>query len=164
MKALGVGKHRGWCCDGVDKREHRYAICRREPWDWWKYKNPPEGHFGEAVEAKTDGAVNEGRSCRSTSFCRAKEVFLLLRCLRINMKLQGCGEGWIIWNLRGGVPYKVWAGPGSPRGGDSCRITGKTAGQREGSWGLGTRAGFLLLACLKWSYLAVRHLFAVPIC
>lgn len=56
-------------------------------------KKRPEGHFGEAVEAKTDGAEDEGRSCRSASFCRAKEVFLLLRCLRINMKLQGCGEG-----------------------------------------------------------------------
>lgn len=49
--------------------------------------------FAEAMAAKTDGAENEGRSCMSASLCHAKEVFLLLRCLRTNMKLQGCGEG-----------------------------------------------------------------------
>lgn len=54
-------------------------------------KNLIEGHFGEAMEARTDGAEDEGRSCRSASFCHAKEAFLLLGCLRINMKLQGCG-------------------------------------------------------------------------
>lgn len=53
------------------------------------------GDFAEAMAAKTNGAENEGRSCMSASFCHAKEVFLLLRHLRINMKLQGCGEGWL---------------------------------------------------------------------